>query len=259
MQAAALTVDNVGIEVLRAGSGRPILFLHSVDGVADEGAFLQGLAHRGALTAPWHPGFGHSELPDDYRSVSDLALFYLDFLEQEGLEDVVLVGVSFGAWLAAEIAVRDAHRLRSLVLISPVGIKVGDRETRDFADVFAMSQDELAASVYFDPSCRNSDYSTMSDEELSAIARSRESYTYFCWNPYMHNPTLKRWLHRIKQPVLVIGGSHDGLLRASYLDGFVDALPNARLEIVGEAGHYPDVERPESVLDLIDQFLAEAE
>ena len=252
-----MTIDRVGVEVVRAGSGRPILFLHSVGGVDTDGAFLRGLADRGSLIAPWHPGFGHSELPGDYRTVGDLALFYLELLEQEDIEDAVVVGQSFGAWLAAEVAVRDAHRLATLVLISPVGIKVGDRETRDIADVFAMNQDELAAAAYFDPDNRVRDYSAMSEADLTAIARSRESYAYFGWQPYMHNPTLRRWLHRIRRPVLVIGGTHDGLLRPGYLEGFVEALPDARLCRVAEAGHYPDIEQPEAVLDLIDGFLAE--
>ncbi len=257
MQTATMTVDHVGIDVVRAGSGRPLVFLHSVGGVDRDGAFLQGLADRGSLTAPWHPGFGHSELPGEYRSVGDLALFYLDFLEQEGFEEVVLVGVSFGAWLAAEIAVRDAHRLAKLVMISPVGIKVGDRETRDIEDVFAMSQDELTEAAYAEPERRKRDYSTMSDEDLTALARSRESYAFFGWQPYMHNPTLRRWLHRIKQPVLVIGGTDDGLLRSGYLEGFVESLPNARLSRIANAGHYPEVEQPQAVLDLIDSFLEE--
>ncbi len=257
MQTAAITVDGVGVQVVRAGKGRPIVFFHSVGGIDTQGAFLEGLAERGSLIAPWHPGFGHSELPGDYRSVGDLALFYLDFLEHEGVQDALVVGQSFGAWLAAEVAVRDSSRFERLVLISPVGIKVGDRETRDIADVFAMSQDELAEAAYFDPAKRTRDYSAMSDDELTAIARSRQSYAYFGWQPYMHNPTLRRWLHRIRQPVLVIGGTYDGLLRPGYLEGFVDALPHARLHRVAQAGHYPDVEQPGAVLELIDHFVGE--
>jgi len=49
-------------------------------------------------------------------TVDDLAYFYLDLLETLDLRDVVLVGVSFGGWLAAEIAVKSTERISHLVL-----------------------------------------------------------------------------------------------------------------------------------------------
>lgn len=56
--------------------------------------------------------------------ISDLAFHYLDLLDALALPRVHLVGASFGGWIAAEIAVMAPHRLSSLVLIDPVGIKV---------------------------------------------------------------------------------------------------------------------------------------
>src|SRR5207302_1145565 len=56
--------------------------------------------------------------------VSDLAFHYLDLLDALELERAHLVGASFGGWIAAEIATMASHRLASLVLIDPVGIRV---------------------------------------------------------------------------------------------------------------------------------------
>ncbi len=165
-------------------------------------------------------------------------------------------GASFGGWVAAEICVRDTSAFGALVLLDPVGIKVGDRETRDIADVFALSQDEMTALAYHDPAKRVRDYSTMSDDERLAIARSREAYTYFGWRPYMHNPGLRRWLRRIDLPTVVVWGASDGIVTPAYGRAFGAEIPRARFIEIPGAGHYPHIERPAATVEVITSFAA---
>ncbi len=61
----------------------------------------------------------------------------------------IVVGVSFGGWIAAEIAIKSTARISHLVLANAVGIKVGDRETRDIVDIFAMPESEFVAARLF--------------------------------------------------------------------------------------------------------------
>lgn len=248
-------IDGVSVELYRGGAGQPILFLHTVDGIPITAPFLAGLAERHEVIAPWHPGFGRSELPTEFRTIGDLAYFYLQLIDELDIRDAILIGTSFGGWLAAEIAVRSTAAFSSAVLLDPLGIKVGGREDRDIADMFAVSQDELTRLAYFDPSRRRRDYSAMSDEERLAIARSREAYAYFGWRPYMHNPGLRRWLRRVKIPTLVLWGSHDGIVSPAYGQAFAAELPDAQFVVVDQAGHYPHVEQPTQVLAHIDRFL----
>lgn len=250
------SIDGVSVDIVRAGSGRQLLFLHSVDGVQPQAPWFTALASQFEVIAPWHPGFGHSELPHEFQRIDDLAYFYLELIDQLDLSEVVLFGSSFGGWLAAEIAVRSTESLSHLVLADPLGIKVGDRESRDIADVFAVSQDELTALAYHDPSRRTRDYSTMTDAERLGIARSRESYTYFGWRPYMHDPGLRRWLRRIRIPTLVLWGESDGIVSPEYGRAFSAEIPNARFELIPEAGHYPHVEQPERFVQAVSRFMA---
>jgi pimeloyl-ACP methyl ester carboxylesterase len=67
--------------------------------LAPERPWLDLLAQRYRVIAPWHPGYGNSALIDGGGSVGDLAYFYLDLAAQLGLEDAVLVGACFGAGL----------------------------------------------------------------------------------------------------------------------------------------------------------------
>lgn len=251
-----LDVDGVSIELLEAGSGPTLLYLHSVDGIDGSLPWVRDLASSFRVLAPWHPGFGRSEWPQEFRTVGDLAFFYLELIRALEIEDALLVGSSFGGWLAAEIAIRSTSAFSGLVLMDPLGIKVGDRESRDIADMHALPQEELTRIAYHDPSNRRRDYSKMTDEERLAIARSREAYTYFGWSPYMHNPSLKRWLRRIRIPTMVVWGASDGIVDTSYGRAFAAEIPDARFELIEEAGHYPHVEQPDQFAALVRDFAA---
>jgi pimeloyl-ACP methyl ester carboxylesterase len=85
------------------------------------------LAERYEVLVPEHPGFGESDDPQWIRSMPDLAMFYLDFVEAMGLDQVYLIGNSLGGWLAAEILIRDWARFRSLVQLAPAGIRIRPR------------------------------------------------------------------------------------------------------------------------------------
>ncbi len=242
---SSLSVEGVTLELVARGRGRPLLFLHPEIGLDPDAAVLEHLAERTRVIAPSHPGFGRSDLPRGMTSVDDLAYFYLDLLETIDLWDVILVGVSFGGWIAAEIAVKTTERLSHLVLVNPLGIKVGDRETRDIVDIFAISENELHDLAYHDPSIVTRDYPAMSDEEVRIVARNRESTGRFGWSPYMHNPKLKGRLHRIKIPTLVLWGASDRMAREEYGRAYAAAIPDASFQTIARAGRFPHLEQPE--------------
>jgi pimeloyl-ACP methyl ester carboxylesterase len=253
-----VTIDGVAVELAQAGEGPHLLFLHSVDGIDPDARWFELLSERFHVIAPWHPGFGHSELPAEFRTIGDLALFYLQLIDALEIHDATVVGASFGGWLAAEIAVRTCAPFARLALVDPLGIKVGDRTSRDIADVFAISQEELTARAYHDPARRTRDYSTMSERELLAIARSREAYTYFGWRPYMHDPSLKRWLRRIRIPTLVVWGASDRIVSREYGRAYAAEIPDARFELIEEAGHYPLTEQPDRTVELLVEFAGQS-
>src|ERR1700742_2762662 len=89
-------IDGAQIEILQAGSGKTLLYLQSVDGVDPQSAWLANLAAGFGVIAPSHPGVGPSELPEEFRTVGDLAFFYLELIRELEIEDAVLVGSSFG-------------------------------------------------------------------------------------------------------------------------------------------------------------------
>ena len=125
-----LSVEDIELEVIRRGRGRPVLLLHGLHTVDPRARFLDLLGRRVEIIAPSHPGFGHSARPTDFDTVYDLVRLYLDVLDALPYERVSLVGLSFGGWLAAEIAVACSLRIDRLVLVDAFGLKISDRETR---------------------------------------------------------------------------------------------------------------------------------
>jgi pimeloyl-ACP methyl ester carboxylesterase len=123
-QLTELKVQDVAIKLHRAGRGPSVLFLHGAGGVPQWLPFFDVLAERYELLVPEHPGFGGSDDPPWIHSMPDLAMFYLDLVEEAGLDRIHLIGNSLGGWLAAEILIRDRSRFRSLVQLAPAGIRV---------------------------------------------------------------------------------------------------------------------------------------
>jgi pimeloyl-ACP methyl ester carboxylesterase len=252
--AGTLVVDGARLELTERGAGPPLLFLHAENGIEPAAAAIAELAKNARVIAPTHPGFGRSELGKGMRSVDDLSYFYLDVLDQLDLRDLTVVGVSLGAWIAAEIAVKSTARMARLVMANAVGIKVGDRETRDIADIFALTEPEYLDIAYCDPNVGRRDYKALPDGEVLAAARAREATARFAWSPYFHDPRLKSRLHRIRIPTLFLWGSHDRMLSEAYGRAYCAAVPGARFETIERAGHFPDQEQPKVFADKVMAF-----
>jgi pimeloyl-ACP methyl ester carboxylesterase len=258
-QPGSITVNGIRIEMIERGRGRPLLFLHPGIGIEPDAPVLAALAARARVLAPTHPGFGRSEAPRWFNSVDDLAYFYLDLIDQLALADTAVVGVSFGGWLAAEIAIKTTARMSHLVLANAVGIKVGGREQRDIADIFALTESEFLELAYCDPAAGRRDYKSMPDADVLAASRNREATARYGWSPYLHDPKLRNRLHRIRIPTLILWGMNDRVLSEAYGRAYCGAIPGARFAPIARAGHFPHLEQPREFADRVFAFIDQGE
>jgi pimeloyl-ACP methyl ester carboxylesterase len=252
-----LTVHGIELEVLRRGSGRPIVLLHGFQTIDRDARFLELLGTHGEVIAPSGPGFGHSPRPKDFDTVYDLVHLHLGVLETLPGDNVTLLGFSFGGWLAAEVAAACSHRLDKLVLVDPVGIKISDRETPDILDIFNRSPDEVRRRSWHDPDRFAPDFNEMSDEALVIYARNREALCLYTWHPYMYNSQLPRWLGRITVPTLLVWGASDGVVTPDYGRAYSRLIPNSQFALIERAGHHPEIEQPEAFVERVAAFLDE--
>jgi len=250
-----ISLAGTTLELLERGQGRPLLFLHAGEGLAPERPWLELLSRRYQVIAPWHPGYGNSPLIDGLGAVDELVYLYLDLADELEFRDAVRVGACFGGWVAAEMMVRSTARFSRLVLVDPLGIKVRGRDERDIADMHALPRAEYLKLAWADPAKGDIDFTKLSESELAAIVRGHQAFTLYSWKPYMHNPRLKRWLHRIDRPTLLLWGAEDRIVTPTYGEGWRDAIPGARLEIIPQAGHFPHWEQPEAVVERLSAFV----
>ncbi|HVH75824.1 MAG TPA: alpha/beta fold hydrolase [Stellaceae bacterium] len=244
-QTSELKVCDAGVRLRRAGRGATVLFLHGAGGVPQWLPFFDLLAERYEVLVPEHPGFGSSDDPPWIRSTADLAMFYLDLVEEAGLDGIHLIGNSLGGWLAAEILIRDRARFKSLVQLAPAGIRV---KGVSGGDNFIWGPEEALRNLYHDQSFADRILAVKpSEEQMDAMLKNRFTVAKLGWQPRWFDPDLEKWLHRIKLPALVVWGENDKIMPPAYAALWRERLPEARLVMLENCGHLPHVEHAERV------------
>lgn len=245
--AERLSVNDCSIEMLRGGTGETLLFLHGAGGIRGWAPYLDALADTFDVYAPSHPGFGESDNPDWLDSMSDLAYFYLDVIDQLNLNDIHLVGNSLGGWLASEIAVRSSDRLKTLTLVSAAGLRV---KGVPMGDIFMWSEEERARNTFFDQTLAEQRLgANLSDAEKDIALQNFFTTGKLSWNPRFHNPDLIKWLHRIKVPTMILWGDADKIFPPAYGEAYKAAIPGSELRIIPQCGHLPHQEKLSDFLD----------
>lgn len=240
------------ITMKRRGDGPPVLFLHGATGAPVWLPFMEQLAGQFDLLVPEHPGFGGSDDPDWLVGVDDLAYFYLNLLDQLDLNSLHLVGTSMGGWIAAELAVRCSHRLASLTLVAPAGIRVPAHPP---ADIFQWDGAETIRHLVADPELRDRMLSMpQSDQQIATQRRNRATIEKLARKPLLHNPGLGHWLHRIDVPTQILWGREDQLVSVACADEWARLIPNASVTVFPDCGHLPHLERPEDYVRAIRDF-----
>src|SRR5579864_7479432 len=234
------------------GSGRPMLLLHGGGGPQTMLGLASALSERAYVLTPTHPGFGGEPRPEWFDSIDDLAFAYLDLLERLDLRDVLVIGSSMGGWIASAMALLDTrHLLSGIVLVDAGGIQV---EGHPIADVSSLTPDQLSALSFHNPAPFRVDPATVSPEQVEARAANFRALYVYDQGQGMGDPKLRRRLRRVRIPVLVVWGESVRVIDPEYGRFYAQAFPDARFQLIPEAGHLPQIEQPERLLTLVWEF-----
>lgn len=258
MSAAQRTVRVRGedVRVLEKGEGEPLGFLPTFGGLAGWTPFLERLAATRRVVAPSLPGTpGGSARFRDLDDHCDWIAATLDLLEAAGLAGADLVGHGVGGALAAEVAALARDEVRRLVLVAPLGLF---DEAEPVADVWAQRGSEVAALF----SARPERYAeTLAvpegvDEVEWQVTQSRamEAAARLLWP--LGDRGLRKRLHRITQPTLLLWGADDRVVPASYAKRFADGIAGpTQVRSIEGAGHRVDWDRPDQAASAVEGFL----
>ena len=109
------------IQLWRAGSGDPLVYLHSAGGEYTQPS-LEQLAERYEVIVPIFPGFAESAGLEAIDDMEDAVFHLLDLWQLLGLDAPPVLGMSLGGWLAFELATRYPEKVSKIVAVNPVGI-----------------------------------------------------------------------------------------------------------------------------------------
>ena len=245
------------LELVERGQGRPLLFLHAGEGLAPERPWLELLSRHYRVIAPWHPGYGSSPLIEGGAGGGRRPGLPLSRSRRR----IGPRGRGAGRRRSRRLdRGRDDGAFDRPLLLPGSGRR---RSASNCAAATSATSPTCTPSTraeylrlaWADPAKGEVDYTALPESELAAIVRGREAFALYGWKPYMHNPRLRRWLHRIDRPTLLLWGAQDGIVTPAYGEGWRQEIPGARLDIIPEAGHFPHWEQPEEFVQRLSAFV----
>jgi pimeloyl-ACP methyl ester carboxylesterase len=244
LKSQIVEVQGLPVEVLEAGSGTPLVFLHG-GGIIEGVDFLDALADRFHVYVPLLPGYGRSEPNLTLTSRETVADHLVEVLDALDLDRVYLAGHSLGGWRATNFAARHPQRVHRLVLASPFGMNVPGHPV---FNMMAATPAERRGVLTYDQNIWIGRIPTGPDPDPAFdAARGKEHQAMGRFSPGPSDAALPEILPTIAAETLVLWGEGDRLLPFAHAAEWVRLLPNATLQSFEGAGHLFFHERPASV------------
>jgi pimeloyl-ACP methyl ester carboxylesterase len=252
--------DQLEIHVKVAGSGPPLLFLHSAGGPR-WGEFQDRLSAHHTIYAPELPGTSPAD-PHAIHKVenfADLILMYEEVVRGLGIEGAPAVGESLGGMMASDLAAHFPSLFSKLVLLSPAGLWRADHPPA-VVEITASPPELAPEFLFFEPEgeVAQAFFALPEDHELippliASLVWAQGCAAKFLW-PIPDQGLAKR-LHRVTVSTLIIFGKEDRVIPSIYGQEFHERIAGSRLEIIDRCGHIPHIEQLDRTYELVAEFL----
>ena len=244
--------------VLEAGSGAPLLFLHSAGGLLRDNPFLDRLAQRYHVLAPEWPGYGESAGEELLEDMLDFTLHGWDVIAALSVRQPHLVGHSMGGMIAAEMACLVPGDVAKLALVGAAGLWIDEHP---LPDVFSMLPFELADALFLDPAKGTAlltggvDFSDLEALKTFYIANARRLAMAGKILFPVPNRRVSKRLYRLTAETLILWGEGDKMIPTVYAARWAELIPRAKVVRIAGAGHMLPYEQPEAFVDSLGAFL----
>ena len=238
--------------------GRLCLFLHGIGGARlnwmNQLQAAGGVMQAAALDLR---GYGDSTLGPNPSTVDDYCADILRVADRLGARRLVLVGLSYGSWIATSFAMRHPEMLDALVLSG--GCTGMSEAGPDEREAFRISREvplnagqvpadfaPAVVKVLAGPEADATTVKTLFDS-MAAIPATTYRDALHCFT----NPLERFDFARLTMPVLMMTGEHDRLAPPSEIRAVAGRIwdaaprPDVRFEVIPGAGHVCNVEKPD--------------
>jgi pimeloyl-ACP methyl ester carboxylesterase len=151
------------------------------------------------------------------------------------------------------MALRDNHnRIGAVTLLNAVGIKA--KGTDQVTDVRQLAPPQISELSFANAAFRP-DFASFSDEQRAGMVANQQTLAVYGGEHFMFDPKLRRRLHRVTVPALVVWGEQDGISPLEYGRDFASAFGNGHFAPIADAGHFPHIEQLGATLGAIGNFV----
>jgi 3-oxoadipate enol-lactonase len=217
---------------------------------------LDRLAKHGVRAlAPDLPGFGMSARAAGPYTMPALADALCAFLDARGHDGVTLVGGSMGGVVAQQVALRHPRQVLKLLLVATGAATADPAQALARADALATApwNEDIVAPIVAGFFHRPPPKSDLARYRAIALAASQRAAV----DAARSNATTSTLddLARIAMPTLIVQGRHDRARTPQHGAHMCALLPDARLEVIENAGHTPQLEQPDEFYAVALPFL----
>lgn len=258
------------------GDGEEVLLLiHGMAGSSDAWrSVITQLSKKYRVVAPDLLGHGKSAKPRSDYSLGAFAVWLRDLLDELGIARVTIVGQSLGGGVAMQFVYQHPDYCQRLVLISSGGL--GPDVGRTLRLLSAPGA-ELIMPVIAPPAVVRAGNKVRAWLSAASIHSPRGAEMWSAYSSLADQQTRQAFLRTLRSvvdyhgqavsalnrlhltselPIMVIWGDADRIIPVEHAYALNEARPACRLEVLGGVGHFPHVERPGDVVDLLDDFIA---
>lgn len=248
-----IKIDNIDINYIVEGTGAPIILLHGWGGCIDSWyPITEHLKKDFRVYVLDLPGFGKSDRPKEAIGIKDYALLISLFINKLKINNPVVVGHSFGGSVAAVLSAFYPQQVLRLVLTEASGIRIKSIKLA-FIQLLAEGGKNLfnlpllkhfhsvGRNILYNTLLKESDYYSAGD--LKEILKK------------IISEDIRDLIKKINIPTLLIWGKNDKATPLWQGELLHSLIPNSKLVVIPNCGHFAYLENPESFLEEVEKFI----
>lgn len=245
-----ITVSNQNIYYQKLGAGKDLIMLHGWgQDVSTFHKVAEELKKDFTLWLTDLPGFGRSEDPKFPFTVSDYADVVSEFIKANKIDKPHLLGHSVGGNISIKLASESGELIDKLVLESSSGIRPNRRIMKVITYPLVKTFHYLVPNIFnIKDKIRRLIYWKLEADYINA-GSLKNTLTNIL------NEDLTLLLPKIKNQTLVLWGEGDEQVKLKYGKQMYRKIPNSKIAVIENSGHFPHIDNPKMFLYYVKDFL----